>query len=34
MRPIILPQFFPEADLGHLPEEVDAVIRGIINKAK
>ena len=34
MRPIILPQFFPQADLGKLPEEVDTIIRGIIDKAK
>lgn len=34
MRPIILPQFFPKADLGNLPNEVDEVIRNIINKAK
>ena len=34
MRPIILPQFFPSADLDNLPDEVDAVIRGIIDKSK
>ena len=34
MRPIILPQFFPKANLGNLPEEVDAIIRGIIDKSK
>jgi uncharacterized protein (DUF302 family) len=34
MRPIILPQFFPEADLGNLPDEVDKVIRNIIDKAR
>jgi len=34
MRPVILPQFFPEADLGNLPEEVDEIIRGIIDKSK
>lgn len=34
MRPIILSQFFPQADLGNLPAEVDAIIRGIIEKAK
>ena len=34
MRPIILPQFFPQADLGNLPKEVDEIIRGIINKSK
>lgn len=34
MRPIILSQFFPQANLGDLPKEVDAMIRGIINKSK
>ncbi len=34
MRPIVLSQFFPQADLGNLPAEVDAVIRGIIDKSK
>lgn len=34
MRPIILPQFFPEANLGGLPEEIDKIIQGIINGAK
>ena len=34
MRPIILAQFFPEADLGSLPEEVDEIIKNIIDKAK
>ena len=34
MRPIILSQFFPEADMGSFPEEVDKVIRNIIDKAK
>ena len=34
MRPIILPQFFPEANLGSLPKEVDEIIRGIIDKSK
>ena len=34
MRPIVLPQFFPNADLGNLPEEIDAIIRGIIDKSK
>lgn len=34
MRPIILPQFFPKADLGNLPNEVDTIIRGIIDKSK
>ena len=34
MRPIILPQFFPHADLGDMPQEVDAIVRSIIDKAK
>lgn len=34
MRPIILSQFFPKANLGNLPVEVDAIIRGIIDKSK
>jgi len=33
MRPIVLPQFFPEANLGNLPSEVDAIIRDIIDKS-
>ena len=34
MRPVILPQFFPQADLGNLPVEVDEIIRGIIDNSK
>jgi len=34
MRPIILPQFFPKANLGNLPAEVDEIIIGIIEKSK
>ena len=34
MRPIILPQFFPQADLGERPKEVDQIIQTIINNAK
>jgi len=34
MRPVILPQFFPKANLGDLPAEVDAVIKGIIDRSK
>lgn len=34
MRPIVLSQFFPEADLGSLPEEIDKIIKNIINQAK
>ena len=34
MRPVVLSQFFPEANLGNLPAEVDTIIRGIIDKSK
>ncbi len=34
MRPIILSQFFPDANLGALPEEVDTIIRGIIDRSR
>ena len=34
MRPIILSQFFPKANLGNLPVEVDTIVRGIIDKSK
>ena len=34
MRPIILPQFFPQADFGERPKEIDNIIQNIINNAK
>ena len=34
MRPIILSQFFPKVDLGAKPEEIDRIIRNIIDNAK
>ena len=34
MRPIILLQFFPNADLGEKPKEIDQIIQNIINNAK
>ncbi|MEK7480114.1 MAG: DUF302 domain-containing protein [Patescibacteria group bacterium] len=34
MRPIILPQFFPGAQLGALPEEVDDRIKAVIDKSR
>ena len=34
MRPIILSQFFPNADLGEKPKEIDQIIRNIIDNAK
>jgi hypothetical protein len=30
----LLPQFFPHVDLGTMPQEVDAIVRSIIDKAK
>ncbi len=34
MRPVILPQFFTEVDLGNMPQEIDQIIQSIINHAK
>ena len=34
MRPIILPQFFPSANLGTLPDEIDIIIRKIIDTSR
>jgi len=34
MRPVVLSQFFPQANLGSLPTEVDTIIRSIIDKSK
>ena len=34
MRPIILSQFFPHADLGERPQEIDRIIQHIISNAK
>lgn len=34
MRPIILPQFFPQANLGERPKEIDQIVQNIINSAK
>lgn len=34
MRPVVLPQFFPEADFGGRPKEIDQIIQNIINGAK
>lgn len=31
MRPIVLTQFFPHADLGEMPKEIDRIIRNIID---
>lgn len=34
MRPIVLPQFFPQAKLRNLPIEIDKLIRLIIDRSK
>lgn len=34
MRPIVLTQFFPEANLENLPEEIDKLIKDIIDNSK
>ena len=34
MRPVVLPKFFPKANLGNLPTEVDEGIRAIIDRSK
>lgn len=34
MRPIVLPQFFPNADLGERPKEIDQIIQDIINSSQ
>src|SRR3989338_7899101 len=34
MRPIVLPKFFAQADLGERPKEIDQIIQNIINNAK
>ena len=34
MRPIVLTQFFPQADLGERPKEIDQIIQNIINNAR
>ncbi len=34
MRPIVLSQFFPEAQLGTLPEEIDKLIKVVIDNSK
>jgi len=34
MRPIVLSQFFPNANLGVMPEEIDKAIKNIIDSAK
>ncbi|MBI5023060.1 MAG: DUF302 domain-containing protein [Candidatus Magasanikbacteria bacterium] len=33
MRPIVLPRFFPQADLGERPKEIDQILQNIINES-
>ena len=34
MRPVILSQFFPQANLGNLPKKIDQIIQNIINDSR
>ena len=34
MRPIVLPQFFPQVDFGERLKEIDQIIQNIINNTK
>lgn len=34
MRPVILPVFFPNSNLGTMPDELDRIIKTIINNSK
>src|SRR3990167_8919923 len=34
MRPVILPQFFPSADLGEMPAEIDRILQTIVHNAR
>ena len=34
MRPIVLSQFFPKANLGNLPEEIDVLVKGVVDSSK
>ena len=34
MRPIVLTHFFPEADFGDRPKEIDQIIQNVINNAQ
>lgn len=34
MRPIVLSQFFPNANLGEMPKEIDRIIQNIVDNAK
>lgn len=34
LRPAGIREFFPEADLGGIPEEVDALVRAMVDEAR
>ena len=34
MRPLVIKQFFPNADLGNMPKEIDEIIQGIVNRVE
>ena len=34
MRPTVIAALFPQANLGNIPQEVDAIIRGIVDESK
>src|SRR3989344_2081547 len=34
MRPVVLSQFFPHADLGEMPAEIDRILQTIVNHAQ
>lgn len=34
MRPIVLSQFFPNADLGEMPAKIDRIVQTIIDNAR
>lgn len=34
MRPIVLPHFFPEAQLGTLPEEIDTLVKAVVDNSR
>jgi len=34
MRPTVLSQFFPNADLGEMPAEIDRILQTIVNNAQ
>ena len=34
MRPLVISQFFPDADLGEIPKEIDSILKSIVDEAK